>query len=135
MNEGWVGDQYVILFDAKEVPFVSEKYKIGKAIPGYEIAGLIGWDDFMLRDANGQTYKVPTVPLDSAHIESFEMPNNMQLKDDSRFTGKIKWYVKPIIFGGDPQGKENLIWVTHNQHVELVNWWNETYNKTKNNKT
>ena len=38
--------------------------------------------------------------------------------------GKIKWYVKALVFGGDPQSALNVIWVTHDQHAELVKYWN-----------
>ena len=41
--------------------------------------------------------------------------------------GKIKWYVTPIVFGGNPALKDNIIWVTLAEHTELVQWWNRKY--------
>jgi hypothetical protein len=49
------------------------------------------------------------------------------METDSRFTGRIKWYIKPVVFGGDPNPGENVTWVTHEQHAELVAWWNRKY--------
>lgn len=58
-----------------------------------------------------------------------EAENSLQA--DARFTGKIKWYVQPIVFGGDPQMGNNVIWVGHEEHAKLVKWWNEQYRGVK----
>jgi hypothetical protein len=42
----------------------------------------------------------------------------------------VKWYVKPIMFGGDPTAKENIAWVPFEQHAELVRWWSKLYRDT-----
>ena len=62
MREGWLGDNYRILFDESEIPLVSERYAISNSLPGYQILGLLGWDDFIVRSSAGQAYSVPTVP-------------------------------------------------------------------------
>jgi hypothetical protein len=56
----------------------------------------------------------------SRHLKSELIP-------DERFTDRIKWYTTPIVFGGDPNLGENVTWVTHDQHVKLVGWWNKQY--------
>jgi hypothetical protein len=122
---------YLILFDESEVAPASERYGISRLLPGYQVLGLRGWDDFILRDATGQTLSAPTVPLDRQHIAPFALPKQLKLTGDPRFDGKIKWYVKPIVFGGDANLGENLIWVDHAQHAELVRWWNELYRSAK----
>jgi hypothetical protein len=71
------------------------------------------------------------VPIDQSSIEKFALPDDLSLEPDDRFTGKIKWYLKPLIFGGDPQDKDNITWVTPKQHSELVVWWNEQYKTVK----
>jgi len=78
-------------------------------------------------DANGTMGSLPTLPLDSGRAESFALPKEFSLKRDDRFSGKIRWFVKPLIFGGDPKDQGNIIWVTQEQHAELVNWWNDQY--------
>src|SRR4029077_14126839 len=87
-----------------------------------------GWDDFIVRDQNGDVFSVPTVPFDMKKLTPFQMPNGApDLQPDDRFAGRIKWYVKLVVFGGDPEIGDNLVWVSHEEHAELVLWWNERY--------
>lgn len=50
MNEGWVGDDYLILFDESEVATMTERYAFSQFPAGYQVFGLPGWDDFIVRD-------------------------------------------------------------------------------------
>jgi hypothetical protein len=128
MREGWNSEDYLILFDEDEIRAASEKYSISTLLPGHEVVGLCGWDDFIVRDREGRISTVPTVPVDTKHLASFQLPESSgKLRTDERFLGKIKWYVKPIVFGGDPSHGENLIWVNHEQHAQLVRYWNNAY--------
>jgi hypothetical protein len=128
MNEGWAGDNYLILFDESEVASASERYAISRMLPGYQLIGLSGWDDFILRDSAGQTHLVPTVPAVPRHVSPYQMPLSAgTLQVDERLRGKIKWYTKPIVFGGNADVGENLTWVSHEQHADLVKWWNDQY--------
>jgi hypothetical protein len=96
------------------------------------LLGIAGWDDFIVRDSPSRTYRVPTVPLDPDLLTPFDLPDDpVTVQPDARFTGKIKWYVKPIVFGGDPNIGDNLIWVTHEQHAQLVVWWNQQHRTLK----
>lgn len=128
MDEGWHDSQYLILFTEAEIPLVSERYGIAATLRGFQLLGLRGWDDFIVRDAAGGVFTVPSVPCISQHLAPFRMPpRGAILARDERFVGRIRWYVKPIVFGGDPSRGENLMWVSHDQHVQLVRWWNEQY--------
>jgi hypothetical protein len=127
MDEGWLDDDYLILFSAAESEEASKRYGIVLSLPGYVILGLRGWDDFIVRDPAGNIYCVPTVPLDKQYLKDFRLPQPAALEADSRFEGKIKWYITPLIFGGDPEDKTNLTWVTHEQHAQLVVWWNNYF--------
>ncbi len=128
MQEGWYGDEYLVLFDASEAPRASVRYDIDRSLPGYEVLGLRGWDDLIVRDPAGVLFTVPTVPAVPSYLEPFQLPESgTVLKGDPRFTGRIKWYVTPIVFGGDPGVAENLTWVDHEQHSQLVQWWNDKY--------
>ncbi len=49
------------------------------------------------------------------------------LQSDERFTSKIKWYTKPLIFGGSPSDEANMSWVSHEDHSKLVKYWNDQY--------
>src|SRR6267142_1069972 len=99
MREGWHGEDYLVLFDESEVAAASERYEVLRLLPGFKVLGLRSWDDFVVRNATGQTYMVPTLPLDTQHLSSFSVPDGeTTLQSDGRFTGKVKWYVKPIPF-------------------------------------
>ena len=127
MKEGWFGDEHLILFDKSEIEAISVRYAIGKFLPGCRVLGLKGWDDFIIQDALGRTCTIPTVPLDTQYLSPFDIPAEEALVKDKRFEGKIKWHTQPIVFGGDPAIGENMIWVSLEEHAELVRWWNNQY--------
>jgi hypothetical protein len=128
MREGWVGDDYLILFEGDEVETATAKYSFSELLPGYRLLGLRGWDDFIVDDNAGHLSTVPTVPLSTAYRAQFELPGVDQVwRVDPQLRGKIKWYVKPLIFGGDPSSHQNLAWVSHDEHAELVRYWNKMY--------
>jgi hypothetical protein len=130
--EGWYGDDYLILFAESEVASATDRYAISDVIPGYQVLGLRGWDDFILRAPGGKTHLLPTVPIDIEYLSNFAVPeDSATLRSDERFCGKIKWYVKPIMLGGDPSIGENITWVSHEEHAQLVRWWNNTYRSTR----
>lgn len=127
MKEGWLNDEYLVVFSEAESASASSRYKLSQFLPGYTLIGLRGWDDFIAIDSAGAMCSLPTVPLDPKRVAPFALPQDLSLKPDARFTGKIKWYVKPVAFGGNPQDKGNLAWVSLEQHAELVVWWNDKY--------
>jgi hypothetical protein len=132
MIEGWQEDDYLILFGEDESRRASTRYRIETLLPGFEVIGLRSWDDFIVRDAEGSTFTVPTVPCQRSELAPFRRPDDgTPLVHDERIAGKIKWYVTPVVFGGDPGVGENLIWVTHDQHPQLVGWWNEQYRRRR----
>src|SRR5437016_6287328 len=125
MREGWLGDDYLILFDESQIALISDRYGISDLLLGYRVVGLHGWDDFILADNSGRTFLTPTIPIDREHFSPFSIPNDTEkLVSDPRFKGKIKWYLTPLVFGGDPKTGDNLTWVSHEEHAELVRWWN-----------
>jgi hypothetical protein len=127
MTEGWNGDDYLMLFSGEEAQSASERYGIAALLPGYRIVGLHFWDDFIVQDENGDTFTLPAVPCDSAELARFQVPPADELVPDDRFAGKVKWYLKPIKFGGDPRASENTTWVTLAEHADFVRWWNDLY--------
>ena len=132
MIEGWLEDQYLILFNDDEIELATDRYGCRNLLPDFEVIGLIGWDDLLVRDSSRTTSRVPSVPLVEDHTTRWALPSDLSsLKTDDRFTGRIKWYLKPVIFGGDPESKENLAWLTHEQHREAVTWWNKKYHEVK----
>ena len=125
MNEGWTGDSYLIAFDDAESIQMTVAYGLSDYLPDYRIVGLLGWDDFLLVDARGRQFRIPTVPLDVQHLAKHDTPYDVSsLRRDARFTGRIKWYTKPLVFGGDPACQENIAWVGTHTHQR---WWNQKY--------
>jgi len=110
MQEGWYGNDHLIIFAETEVDPVSERYAMPALLPGCRILGLRGWDDFVVQDASGRSYSIPTLPLDLQYLAAFNIPENVKLLKDERFEGKIKRYVKPIVFGGHPRAEDNMTW-------------------------
>jgi len=133
MKEGWFGEDYFILFAESERTSKSQRYGVATALPGYTVIGLRGWDDLIVRDTRGDAYTVPALPIAPQYLSQCEVPDGTFLQADSRFTGKVKWYVKPLVFGGDPEAEDNVTRVSHEQHAELVVWWNQLYRKLKAN--
>lgn len=129
MKEGWQNDEYFVLCESQdEAKSVTERYRLHDYLPGYFIVGLKGWDDFILSDSEGNYHVVPTVPLTKEELRHYSFPATpLKLQVDGKFTGRVKWYVKPTIFGGSPTQKENIAWLSHDQHVKAVIFWNKTY--------
>jgi hypothetical protein len=130
MREGWSNGEYLILFEDDEVLPATARYGISARMPGFVVVGLRGWDDFILRHTSGDVVTVPTVPILPEHMQPFPLsPGNDVLEPDPRFNGLIKWYVTPLVFGGDVSSGANMIWVTHDEHAQLVRWWNDKYDE------
>jgi len=128
MREGWHHDEYLILFSEVEAARATAAYDIAESLDGFTVIGLHGWDDFIVRDRSGAIFTVPTVPAIPRYLTSATFAvEGIDVDSDPDLQGRIKWYVKPVVFGGDPSAEENLIWITHEQHIELVKWWNRKY--------
>lgn len=132
MKEGWHNDDYLTVFDPPEVSRLNDAYGIRKYLEGYTAVGLRSWDDFILVDEKKRYFTVPTVPLAPEHLAEFIFPSDLGvLQHDERYAGKVKWYVTPIVFGGDPSSKENMAWISVEEHTPFVRWWNDTYRAAK----
>jgi hypothetical protein len=126
MTEGWHDDEYLVRFSEDEVEPVTERYGPKHFINGFRIVGLRGWDDFILQDTKGKSFTMPTVPIAIEYLKPFMLViDSSKVRPDSRFTGKVKRYAKPPIFGGDPQAKENMTWIDFQRHADAVQWWNQ----------
>ena len=132
MKEGWFNEDYWALCeDQGEAEQITGLYGITQYLPGHFIVGLKGWDHFILCDQAGQYFTVPTVPLDRERLSAFQFPSGtLHLESAADLTGKIKWYVKPLAFGGDPTAHDNIRWLSMREHVEVVKWWNQLYYDT-----
>ncbi len=131
MTEGWYGDDYLVLFEER-APALERAYGLSATLPGYRLVGLRSWDDFIVEDPTGGRFTVPTVPLLPKHLAPFTVPENPSRPEpDANVRGRIKWYITPIVFGGDPKLGDNVRWVTLEEHTQLVTWWNKKYHDVK----
>ena len=129
MVQGWHNDDYLILFqEQSESVNLAGLYDLANYLPGYSLVGIKGWDNFIVCTAANQFFTVPTVPMDMRYLEPLDfVVDFMKLRADERFVDKIKWYIKPIVFGGDAHDEGNIAWLSLNQHTDAVKWWNQLY--------
>jgi len=126
MIEGWLNDEYLSLLSREESASYSERCELATLLPGFSLVGFRSWDDFIVRDSSGETYSLPTVPVLAANLVPFSLPPDLRLEVDARFSGTIKWYVKPLCFGGEVTD-QNQTWLPLQPHAESVAWWNNLY--------
>lgn len=133
MITGWQDDDYLILFEEQaDAIEMTSRYGILTRLPGHTLIGLCGWDDFILMTDDGAFATVPTIPLIPEEIQPRKTPIDLsRITSDERFGDKVKWYVQPIIFGGSPTESQNMIWVSIDEHIQLVRWWNDKYDEVK----
>ncbi len=133
MLQGWHNDDYLILFaDLAEAETMTGRYQLPASLLSYTILGLKNWDDFIVRDAKGDHFTLPSVPLDVAYIRPLNFKFDLsKILPDPRLADKIKWHIQPLIFSGSPSAQENRAWITLDQHVEAVKWWNDKYFELK----
>lgn len=132
MIEGWHDEDYLNLFDEAESGRMGRLYALGDSFADYQIPGLIGWDEFILCDSRGELFRVSTVLAVVGDMKPLTIEiDPLRVVPDARFTDRVKWYVRPIVFGGNPERGDNIAWITLDQHVELVRWWNSKYAEMK----
>ncbi len=132
MKDGWYQDDYLVLFSPNEADTASAQYAVARWLPAHRVVGLRSWDDLLVQDHSGLVFSVPSVPIVGEHMEPFALPPpNAALVADSRLSGKVKWYLQPLVFGGHPTDEANISWVTLEQHAQLVVFWNDRYQELK----
>ncbi|MES2470037.1 MAG: hypothetical protein V4675_22285 [Verrucomicrobiota bacterium] len=134
MIEGWHNEDYFILFDEQlEAMRITQRYMLDRRLPGYTIIGLCSWDDFIVRDSDGTIFTLPTVPARPTHLRQTAFDIDLTaIQPDPKIRGQVKWYIQPLIFGGDPTSSQNITWISLDQHVDAVNWWNNKYDEGSN---
>ncbi|MCE2573785.1 hypothetical protein [Motilimonas eburnea] len=60
MKEGWFGDEHFIIFNENESVVATEEYAISNYLEGFQVVGLLGWDDFIVSNGS-QFFTLPTV--------------------------------------------------------------------------
>ena len=53
-------------------------------------------------------------------------------KNRGRAAGMELFEIKPVIVGGDPVDPKNKTWLTRQQHIEAVRYWNRVIRDLRN---
>lgn len=131
MNSGWNDEIFYNLFEDNEIKMFNQKYILTNKPNEYKIIGLYFWDDFIVSKGQ-ELVKIPTIPFDLKYEEKIEINlENIHLDNDKKINNYIKWYNKPLIFGGSPELDDNIQWINIEHHIELVNFWNKKYREIK----
>lgn len=125
--EGWFDEQYFILFSPDEYEKAGSLYRLSEEIGPALVVGMRGWDDLLIRGADGESFSVPMLPMSQSLIARCSISGHEDLEPDPGVEGRYRWYVKPLLFGGDPACSSNITWVDQKQHRDLVLWWNQKY--------
>jgi hypothetical protein len=133
MKDGWHNDEFFALYESREeAENATARYRLAEYLPSYLVVGLRFWDDFIVCDSQDRYFTVPTVPLAREELRAYSFPaESLKLRSDAQLSGRIKWYIQPIIFGGSPSKVENMVWISHDQHFEAVVHWNKLYYELK----
>ena len=122
--EGWIDDEYFSMFSEQFAKAFSLQCHFAHFLPGMSLVGLRSWDEFIAVGDGNKVYAVPTVLLSVTYAQPFTMPDISRLEPDRRYTGRVKWYVKPLLFGGRADEPSNVTWISYEEHAELVAYWN-----------
>jgi hypothetical protein len=135
MVQDWHNDDYLILFEEQsEAANMAGLYGLANYLPGYLFVGIKGWDNFIVCTAAKQFFTIPTLPIKLQYLKPFEFAIDVaKIRSDERLAGKIKWYIKPVVFGGDPSADSNIAWLSIDQHAGAIKWWNQLYFDTVRN--
>jgi hypothetical protein len=133
MNEGW--DDYLILFDELEVATMTERYALSQFLPGYQVLGLRGWDDFIVCDSQGRTFSIPTVPLELKYLSPFAVPEGMENGGPSSRRAfprqdKMVFEAHFVRWGSQCQRKHEV--GEPGEHAQPVRWWNDLHRSLTN---
>ena len=132
MNHFWINKEHYNILSTEE----SARYEVvlKKYINKFRVIGIVGWDNFILSDGSNH-FSIPTVPVDQKYLKELEYPDLKPMtKSEQSEHSKIKWYLTPLIFGGSPDSESNIAWVTIDEHIKLITFWNQKYFEIKNNR-
>lgn len=146
-GEGFIGHRYLRLFALEQLPWVNTAYEVRTYLPGFFLFGSDGCGEAYLFGPASPARSVVTVPFIPLDLEyqseswpSFdhflvalaEAPPDCDSSTypdtpDPKALGLEVHQVHPIVFGGHPTDPANTVLVPVEKHVELVSFWNRTY--------
>jgi SMI1 / KNR4 family (SUKH-1) len=136
--EGWVGDAYVALWTAAEIPEFNTIISSNLFMPGCVLIGSDGGGEGLGFDTRTSRMKVVTVPLVGLAweraselapsftdwITRMAGSGKSEIGGVPRWLGKSIYEVQPILFGGSPTEESNKALVSIREHLGMARWWN-----------
>ena len=136
-REGWLGEEYVRIYAARDRYRIAELYGFPTFLPGYEPWGSWGLDALCL-GPDSRLYAVDWVPLQEdfrkeryASVESFEtdMARLHEATAAYEHFEKEVHFPHPIVLGGDPKAAPVLI--DQATHAKACRFFNQMYARMK----
>lgn len=136
-GEGFLGEEYIILWRAEELAQLNKAYEAERYAPAILLFGSSGGGEAYGFDTHAEpacVVRLPFIGMERRHLgpvtrdftDLFSRGAALSMREQHRPLQREMELVeiKPIIFGGDPVDPENKMWVTREQHIELVRYWN-----------
>jgi hypothetical protein len=144
-GEGFVGDEFVRLYDPAELAQLNQAYGFPLYLPGLVLFGSNGCGDAYAYDRRGQAVsvvKVPFVPLEWEYVEevasgvsalllSYARAAAVSQEPNPELLGAEVDQVQPICLGGSATDPKNQFAFPRAKHIEAVAFWNRTYREVK----
>jgi hypothetical protein len=143
-GEGFIGDEYVILWRIEELISMNCSYEVEKDVPGFLIFGSNGGGEAFGLDTRTPQWsivKIPFVGMDwksaepmgltfKAFLECLYKTKRMKQSEPQKLNSKSCickeiFEIKPIILGGSPTDPANKIVLTRVDHIKIVIYWNK----------
>jgi len=150
-GEGFIGYEYLRLYGMDQLPWINSAYQVAKYLPGYYAFGSNGCGEaYLFAPPSGArpVVRIPFIPLDVEYLSEswpdfdhflFALVSAPRKYDDSSYpdvpnpeaVGQEVHEIHPIVLGGNPTEPANQVIVPVEKHVELVIFWNETFQGIK----
>lgn len=131
-REGWLGDVYVRVYAPSSRRSVAALYEMEKFLPHHEPWGSWG-GDALCHAQDGKFYRVPWIPLSAAYCQEVyagigelhkALTNLHEATPAYEHFGKEVHFIKPLVFGGDPNDPTNVAMIDQKAHAEICCFWN-----------
>ena len=100
MREGWLDDEYLILFEERSASFEKD-YGFSYLLPGFRLIGIHGWDEFLVEDKGRNLFTVPTVPLLRKHLAPFKFEKSLETSSPMiRFVERLSGMSRRLFLAG-----------------------------------
>jgi hypothetical protein len=144
--EGWVGDEYVALWNAADLVRYNRDLRLDLDAPGLVLIGTNGGGEGFGFDRREGRFNVVMVPLigvtwdlaidqgptftdwllGASRAAGGQPPSPV----DPALVKKNVYEVKPVALGGDPSDPRNKQLVDLNDLIPIVRWWNDRLRRT-----